>query len=753
MAASAQQQYVVNFAIGAKLLSSFSGAMNAAQTRMKTMEKTVKGVSTAVKGMTGILLGALAALGGRAIFNKIFEGAEEAAIAAEQRTRRMVTSLLRLQSIAARGRGYSEDQVKILQKHTEELAKHSVYSQDILNAGEDQLAVYAVPPKYIEQAIGPMQDLLAVSKGVTANEGDMSQLANAFGKAIKTGMTKPLKEFGIVLSPLEQQYLKAMSKAGDLQGAYNFLLGKMRFAAGEAARLMTTPQGRIKKAQENILEMGKRVKQALLPDQAAMQEAWTNAMLSLEPALTAFERSMTHLKTWGAQEFGDLVKALSTPDAKQAIDDLTQSVKGLGASFGSTHTEGKSLGTMLGEWLSGEIKQTGEDFIHLERIIVNIQRHWTILEGAFIGGWQRIESAFGKLTDLWEKFKASITDWKPPWWMPLNPLTIGQKIYKGGAGVRSAVGNWNAGATQRAITAAGGGPSGGVASAASGVAAAGGASNAAPLSAAAASSIQAERAGFIKELQTPYMQKLVAATLSTETSGAESQKNVYEALINRAAAYKIAGKYHGMEQMIKGGFYGPWNRRETAAVMSKGISEARLKQVAEYTSELAAGRNVLGGLTDQGMINEIKGAKKKFGEDYYGMMGFEGEKQTAAYRAGAGQVAAPTAVASENKPPPLLAAVPGMAAGGIAMRPMLAQLAERGAEAVVPLGRGGRGLGGMMGTAVHFMPNITIHGGGSGAEIQDGMVDKLRDLSREFVGQFKRAQQHERRLSYEGGYG
>ena len=85
---------------------------------------------------------------------------------------------------------------------------------------------------------------------------------------------------------------------------------------------------------------------------------------------------------------------------------------------------------------------------------------------------------------------------------------------------------------------------------------------------------------------------------------------------------------------------------------------------------------------------------------------------------------------------------------------MLAQIAERGAEAVIPLSRAGRGgMGALGGTAVHFMPNITIHGGGSGAEIQEGMVEKLRDLSREFVAQFHRAQQHERRLSYEGGYG
>ena len=49
----------------------------------------------------------------------------------------------------------------------------------------------------------------------------------------------------------------------------------------------------------------------------------------------------------------------------------------------------------------------------------------------------------------------------------------------------------------------------------------------------------------------------------------------------------------------------------------------------------------------------------------------------------------------------------GMATGGIVRKPMLAQLAERGPEAVVPLGKGG----GVGATHVNFTPNITIHGG------------------------------------------
>jgi hypothetical protein len=55
------------------------------------------------------------------------------------------------------------------------------------------------------------------------------------------------------------------------------------------------------------------------------------------------------------------------------------------------------------------------------------------------------------------------------------------------------------------------------------------------------------------------------------------------------------------------------------------------------------------------------------------------------------------------------------------------------------------------GHTVHFTPNITINGGAT-EEQQRAMDKSLRTLARDFVEEFKRAQRHERRLSYEGGY-
>jgi hypothetical protein len=104
--------------------------------------------------------------------------------------------------------------------------------------------------------------------------------------------------------------------------------------------------------------------------------------------------------------------------------------------------------------------------------------------------------------------------------------------------------------------------------------------------------------------------------------------------------------------------------------------------------------------------------------------------------------------------------------GGIFSRPHIGMVAERGAEAIIPLHGGSRSAGllsqaasalgfrpaGGGATHVSFAPNITINGPAS-EQNQRALDDKVRNLARDFIENFKAAQAQERRLSYEGGYG
>jgi hypothetical protein len=255
-----------------------------------------------------------------------------------------------------------------------------------------------------------------------------------------------------------------------------------------------------------------------------------------------------------------------------------------------------------------------------------------------------------------------------------------------------------------------------------------------PLSTEALAKIADERKDIIKELQKPELQNLVSATLSTEMSSAEGQKDVLEALVNRSVAYKKAGKYSGIENMIKGGFYGPYNRGETNAVMRAGMSPARQAQVADMIEQTKT-RNALRGMTDQGEVpSGYTGPVAKMnGELYSYAHGYGGAAYTES------QKAAETAKLAK------------FATGGVVGKPTLSLIGEKGPEAVVPLNK----LNAMRGggdTAVHFAPNITVNGNMTDAD-QKLLDSRLRDLARDFVSHFKRAQTHERRLSYEGGYG
>jgi hypothetical protein len=115
-------------------------------------------------------------------------------------------------------------------------------------------------------------------------------------------------------------------------------------------------------------------------------------------------------------------------------------------------------------------------------------------------------------------------------------------------------------------------------------------------------------------------------------------------------------------------------------------------------------------------------------------------------------------------PPPTPTATPHQF-GGIFSRPHIGMVAESGPEAIIPLAGGARshgllaaasralGIGRSGGdTHVSFAPIVTINGPANESN-QQALDDKLRNLARDFVAQFQRAQMHERRLSYESGYG
>ena len=929
------------------------------------MEKTALAAGKSILKFAGLfstLFAGLAAFGIGSIFKKIFEGADEAAASAEQRTRTLTAALMAQAYVRARGRDYAEAQVKELYKHNEALAAQGVISKELLDIGAAQLAKMKLGPREIAATMGPLADTLVAFKGISATQEDMSAFAKGFGVAVQKGMTKPLSDLGIIFSDNDQKWFKSLSK----QDRFKELTKRILRFGGESARALKTPEGRIHALDNMIALMKIHIGEASVEARAKMADAWRGLLPKIEPFLTQAKimtaNAMASIATYiGAK----LVPALERLSAwargkggaaferlKKSWNEMAGKVgKALADQFHSIAGKGKSLGDVavqLIDKLGSFFKWIGDNAPMIIRIVEGMTIAFVALQAAaiirgnitMIGftavmvGLIKVQSEFQKTHDLlakkpvkvdadeftkhwylanqtWREFTinfsegvyviqqawANVQDWFVAQWneLVIEALQIAEKFrnidwtfgFKGAwsDAVEDFKQNWNyivaqvkgrdkwlggtgLGAgnvptpvpreiiTQRrlaqesidqqkqtslldspaykaaqqskaaaehriqlrqqgmhnaeqykaasklltpiaqtsdaftaqlvpAVTdttqafqmlaqtmadqtaniatvtggfAGGTGEAGRSFAGAGGVAAAGVAGGGAPappsvpLTPEATAKITAERADVIKDLQRPEIRNLVSATLAREMSSAEGQKDVMESLVNRAVAYKKAGKDSSIESLIKGGFYGPYNRGETQRTMAKGLSEARSAQVAGFIEEMKT-RNVLRGMTDQGV--NVGQREYHHGEGYSYSHGFGQQYKTAAYLESqkAAREQGGSAVASAH------------ALGGIFRRHHIAHVAESGPEAIIPLSRGARArnllnaasraIGGAAGggtTSVNFAPNITIHGGASERE-QAALDTKLRDLARDFVAQFKHAQGHERRLSYEGGYG
>jgi hypothetical protein len=724
--ADAKRQYTAIFAIGGKLLGSFKSVTLLAEARMRrlrTVAVSFGGALTKLTGVVGLLGAGLGAFGIVKVFKSIFEGATEEAANFLKMQKSIQFLLLKNNTIMAAGHGdmqkslaFAKQQEQLITAHNEALAEQSVLSEKIYEAMSKQLALMGIPTKQIMHSVSAMGDLLVAVEGVTASEDEAVQLAKTLGKAIMTGKL-PARQgarYGLFLPTDWGKQIVTY------QGRLDDLMKRIKFAKGLAVSETLTPLGRIQRYNNELEKMRREIGNELIPLHARMADMWVKVLPKVKPLLL----DAVDLVGKATEGIADVIEQRVIP----AWENFKNVVKGTQmpqpADVGRRHflepqvPAQYQFSTQLAELykalkrLKGKFKDPAEIWANYsdwwDTQITNIINEWERLKEQ----WSKIDWTFGfakQWEDALKQFHGYWDDIKKQW--------TNRPTWMGGTGGAAA----GAAAASPAAVAAAAAPTAAAQKAATQI----------PLSSEGLGMVQAERAHITSELQRPELRNLVSATLATEATGAEDQKNVLEALVNRGVAEQQAGTYKGVESMIKGGFYGPWKRGETSAVMSKGLSDARSLQVKEMIDQVSAGRNALGGLTDQGMINEIHGAiKEQHGEDYYGLRK-PSEASTAAYKYSR-----------------------AYQQGGIANTPQIATLAEKGPEAVIPLTRGSRAaqlLTGGGGHTLNFTPNITINGNATEAE-QRAMDSRLRDLASDFIKQFSRAQNQERRLSYEGGY-
>ncbi len=233
---AAQKTYTATFAIGAKLAGSFKSVMQAAHTRMRSIENAAHRMGSAFSklGLSLSGLGALVGvLGAGKMFSSIFEGAAEAADEFLDRQRKLTVALLKNDEIRKGGLAKAKAQTAAIFEANEALAKQGVVSKELLDISAANLANSGMPPKYIVEAAGGMADLLVATRGVNASQEEMARLTKVYGVAIRTGMTRGLREYGIILTDNQQKEFKDMKQYSDFAlRRYNYLKKLGAFAAG-----------------------------------------------------------------------------------------------------------------------------------------------------------------------------------------------------------------------------------------------------------------------------------------------------------------------------------------------------------------------------------------------------------------------------------------------------------------------------------------------------------------------------------------
>ena len=632
----AKREYTAIFAIGAKLLGSFRGAMNAAQARLRGLSATARRVTMGIGKLAGAFSGLFAIFTtflAANILGKIFSTALDEAVEAEERTRDLIDSLMQMDEIRKKGLPEAQKQLALIFQHNKALEAQGVLHKDVLDTMSVQLAMGRIPSKDIQDSVDVMQNLLIKTKGV---RGATEEAAKAMGqKWVMAARKGTIKGMGLGIPVMTPEQAKAFKEMTFPERVHKLIeLGKAVGNLNEQSR--NTPVGRVQLFQNAIQDLAQDVGEELWPALADVADAWREALPELKPMLIGglkvvlglvrdlgkyvrkelipwwrqFQKSERFKQIKGVLSWihahikpiaitvGVIVAALAgLAVLAPLIGVITAIANPIGLIVVGILAVVAAVGLLYANW--GKVQEmfpataaVVEHFIEGFKVSFKagfdfVIAIWKTLVALFTGDWQGVGDAWkkvwndmGAIAEWWKTtliavakavgqafkdyFLKVFEDIKSIWtWMKGFSWSGIKKMFAEGKDAATAYG-------EQVSTGQAGG-AGGYGGAAAAVAPVGSAVAAAAhaLPPEALAKVQAERADIVKELMRPEIRNLVSATLATESGTAEGQKDVLEAMVNRAAAQKRAGSYKGIENVIKGGFYGPYNRGETAAVMAK----------------------------------------------------------------------------------------------------------------------------------------------------------------------------------------
>ena len=198
-------------------------------------DKSSGGLAAAFKKAEGgsfALLGGLTAAGAAAtVFGFKSVEAYNASVEASTKLR---TNLLNV-------KGATEEHVAALERQASQLQAVGVIEDDVIKAGQSQLATFNLQGSTIEKLTPKITDMVAQLKGHNATAEDMVAINNLVGK-VMTGNVGALSRYGVTLSDTQKELLKN----GDETQRANVLNEVLAQNYGEVNKaLRNTPQGQL----------------------------------------------------------------------------------------------------------------------------------------------------------------------------------------------------------------------------------------------------------------------------------------------------------------------------------------------------------------------------------------------------------------------------------------------------------------------------------------------------------------------------
>jgi hypothetical protein len=737
MAAAGHREFEWIISVGAKLQANFRGVMQAATNRLAKLKSTALSMGKTIGlSLVGGIAGAFAGFAIADIFKSIFGGAIEQAVEARHRTRELGAALMKNIEIAKGGEVMAMRQLDLIYRQVDALKEQGVISEDMYKQTAVTLAEIGVPTQQIIDSLEPMGDLIAQLKGVKASEGDFVELSNAMGRAINTGQLRPLRQYIKDLTTADQIQFKALATRDE---QWKFLIDKMKYARGANIREGKTEEGTAKRLQNRMQQLREEIGYKLLPIQAKMAELWMKILSGpIQPAILRTLDAIGKAFDWVVDLLYECNKA-----AGEGEGGLLSTLANLGKTIGELVASLWNLGAAL---LGFDTKDSVSAVDLLKGAIKLL--NWELKNEIWI---------LQKVVWLLKQMRAVIPSpqdlnpLKPSNWLKPTPMARG--LWKGMGSLFG--GAWNA------IGQIGGGGGGGGGGGLPAGAGAGGATytpTAAQVAGTADLNLAAQRAALANELKDPAVAARFYSNMQTEVgAGNPARAQAYmETVFNRA----LARNKSLMATISDTGYY------PAVSLQNQNVSKKNIEAYNALLDQVVAGSNISDYATgnESGNVHS-GGAHVSFAS---GGERFVHENADVAWIRRQKRLAEQTpAVAAGGGAPYYLAAARGMQLGGVVSGLTSAILGERGPEAVIPLGGGRRatglldfasralgfgGIGGGTRNHLNFMPNITIHGNAGEME-QRAMDSRLRDLARDFINQFVRAQTQERRLSFDSGYG